>query len=138
MSMKAIAAALALALTAGPALAAPAPACPATFEAFLRKFTDNKAFQFASTAARIDDLTVEERDDEPVPSTINISKNNLVFPIIQSAAEQKRLGLDMEIRNATGPKPEVKLQQGESDWVVVYKFERRACWVLVAREDWTL
>jgi hypothetical protein len=138
MSMKALAGALALALTASPALAAAAPACPATFEAFLKKFTDDRAFQFAATAARIDDLTVEERDDEPVPSSINISKNNLVFPIIQSSAQQKKLGLDLEITDGDGPKPEVKLQQGESDWVVVYKFERRACWVLVAREDWSL
>ena len=136
--MKTFVAGLALALAAGPALAAPAPVCPATFEAFFKKFTDDRTFQFAATAPRIDDLTVEERDDEPVPVTMNLSKNNLVFPIVQSSAEQKRLGLEMEIREATGPKPEVKLQQGESDWVVVYKFEKRACWVLVAREDWTL
>ena len=132
MSVKAFAMAIALGLAAGPALAA--PACPATFEAFLRKFTDDRAAQFAATAARIDDLHIEDRDPEPVPVTLNVSKNNLVFPIILSRAEQKRLGLEMEIRDATGPKPEVRLQQGEGDWVVVYKFEKRGCWILVARE----
>jgi len=134
--MRAAAAILAMTLGAGPAAAA--PVCPTTFQAFLKKFTDDRTFQFAATAARIDDSHVEDGDPEPVSVKMNLSKNKLVFPIIQSTAEQKRLGLEMEVRDAGSLKPEVKVQKADTDWVVLYKFEKRACWVLVAREDWSL
>jgi len=136
MKMKALVLAAALALTASPTLAA--TTCPATFEAFLRKFTEDRLFQFNATAARIDDSHVEDGDPEPVSVKMNISKNNLIYPIIESSAERKRLGLDLEISDAAGPRPEVKVQKADTDWVVLYKFEKRACWVLVARENWSL
>jgi hypothetical protein len=115
--------------------------CPyADFSAFLAAFGESAAVQ-----ERFTRIPLRERhlvDDGPgEPRTVErlLSPADVRFPVFPSGAERAARRLStVRIRDEGVARRAVVVSQPDTDYQLRFVFERDACWVLVAVEDWSL
>lgn len=123
---------------AKPALAqgAGGVACPSQdFDAFLVAFMDDPAVQKAFTKRPLQSESLDANaDPEPKPVTALLDGDKLRFPLMPSAAAQKRDGLALSQSELNGDK-EVMLAKPDTDYQLSYFFRKGDCWTLYRMRD---
>ncbi|WP_309893356.1 hypothetical protein [Archangium sp.] len=129
---------LLLALTIAGCAAPPVASCPADFDAFLARYSEDAAFQREFTAPVVIYTHVENVEPEPRPVTEHRPADTLVYPSLLSRAKREAQGLNGMKVTAEARRAVVTLWQEDTDYQLSYRFERDSCWRLVQVDDASL
>ena len=66
---------------------------------------------------------------------IQTANGQVTFPVMPNAAQRKADGTVLKITRLTAKEAQVTLSKPETDFKVVYFFQRKGCWQLVRIED---
>ncbi|AHE54767.1 hypothetical protein [Sphingomonas sanxanigenens] len=115
-----------------------ATACPAKdFSAFVTAFADDVAIQRAFTADPLFSESIDPAaEPEPAPVTERLAGAARAFPVMPSAAQQRRDGLQLTVSNGVDGDHVVTLRKPDTDAQVRYLFRKAGtCWQLYRRAD---
>jgi hypothetical protein len=115
--------------------------CPGIdFLEFIQKFSEDRQMQHDFTHDPLKKQYVNA-DAEPDPKMIlqTMTKDQVIFPIMLSKNEQKKLSFELRIEEISSSHPKVILAKPDTDIVVMYFFYKtKSCWELIRVEDWSL
>lgn len=115
-------------------------ACPSQdFSAFLNAFAERVEVQRAFTTYPLQKQHLESgADPEPKPVVRNLSRSQVSFPVIPAASERKLKQLTLRAEPVGDSAVKLFLVKADTDYQVVYFFNKDACWRLDRIEDGSL
>jgi hypothetical protein len=109
-------------------------ACPADFDAFFGRFSEDAAFQREFTSPTV---VTTDYDPAGTPETTisRKARSELSFPVLPDARQRAAEGMRVRTEQQ-GERTHVRISLPDIDAMLVdYVFERRGCWALVRIED---
>lgn len=114
------------------------PACHTDFAVFLPAFLQAGPSQ----AALIDYPLIIQRlvdgDPEPVPQRQAVSRNQVKLPILPPRTDRQSRRLELRTERQDVRSASVVLEKPDTDYQVVYIFQKDKCWKLKEVQDWSL
>lgn len=116
-----------------------APDCSRqSFPEFLSHFSADVSFQRQSVVYPLVKMQVIDAEPEPRPHTTRQSQEEVVFPVMPDRNTRDADGLMLETESVRATDAKVLLYKPDTDYQVMYIFERTACWQLTEIQDWSL
>lgn len=111
--------------------------CPTLeFKGFLKAFADNADIQKAFTRFPLARRHLDKSAPlEPAPVDEQLPPEKVDFPVFPNEQARARQGLSLKVRERTSSRVEVVLWEEDTGHLIVFVFERSACWRLVLIDD---
>lgn len=114
-------------------------ACPSqNFDIFLKLFSEDKEIQMEFTKYPLMRLELD-LNAEPEPKQIlrKLSREDIEFPIMPDEASRTKKSLIIRVDEHISRRAKVALTRIDTDYLIVYIFNRKSCWKLERVEDWS-
>lgn len=113
--------------------------CPSQdFAVFSRAFSESVDIQKSFTNYRLSRLRYVDDSPEPREQEDFHMRSQLTFPLVPNAEHRAKLGWRIAAKDVTDTLATLELWKDDTDWSVVYIFEKRDCWYLSREEDHSL
>jgi hypothetical protein len=113
--------------------------CPAeNFSEFIQIFSDDENIQRAFTQSPLKKQELKDADPEPKPFVRTLRSHEIKFPIFPLQKERESESLEMRVTKMTSRNAHVILEKPDTDYSILYFFQKKRCWRLVRVEDWSL
>src|SRR5690606_38109614 len=99
-----------------------------SFPEFLNHFSTDVSFQRQAVAYPLVKMQIIDAEPEPLPHTTRISQEEVVFPVMPDKSKRDADGLMLETESVRATDAKVLLYKPDTDYQVIYLFERAACW----------
>lgn len=106
------------------------------FEGLLNAFGDNVDVQKAFTRFPLARRHLDKSAPlEPAPVDEQLPHDKVEFPVFPNKQARARQRLSLKVRERTSNRVEVVLWEEDTGHLIVFVFERSACWRLVLIDD---
>jgi hypothetical protein len=115
-------------------------ACPSRdFSKFIVAFSERKEVQMMFTRYPLKHQRLDiDAEPEPIPIVRRLRRDQVLFPVIPNEAERKQKSLVLRIDEGKSNHVKLTVIKTDSDYQIVYFFNRSSCWYLQRIEDWSL
>ena len=115
------------------------PACPSQdFREFLNVFSESIVIQRAFTKYPLKKRQLKVKaGSEPRPFVRHLDRNQINFPVIPAETERREKHLILQFFDYSGPAGEAMLVKSDTDFQILFKFEKNSCWQLTSIDDQT-
>lgn len=109
------------------------------FSGFFVHFSNSTEVQKSSTHFPLEKLHIDiDAEPEPAPVVESLDASKVNFPVFPAEAERRAKGLVIRVDEQDVQHARVVLTKEDTDYQVLYFFQKNMCWALVRMEDWSL
>lgn len=113
--------------------------CPSNdFSAFAVAFTEDVRIQKAFTRYPLAKTWYVDSSPEPIAQAGLFKQHELEFPIIDGRDARARAGLSLKVKFHSNGIASLKLWKEDTDYQLIYTFEKKDCWFLTKLDNMSL